>query len=259
MNESRAHLTETRLIEIASAFAYPPTPDLWPAVRSRTGRPVRQAIPRWGWSVGLAAVTLAVSFAVFSIPTARAALYRVVQLGVVRIFLEQSTATPSATFTPRLTPSSTPTPVLRAPLDLQGRTDLAAAREILGNAIRLPAYPESLGDPDLVFVQSVSGPLAVLVWLDPDDPARAELALHVLGPETFAGKDAARLIEVTRVDGREALWLVGAHSLLLRTGETAYRTLVTGNVLLWTEGSFTYRLETDRTLEDAVRIAESLR
>jgi hypothetical protein len=67
------------------------------------------------------------------------------------------------------------------------------------------------------------------------------------------------LIEATRVNGREALWLVGAHSLLLRNGETAYRTLVTGNVLLWTEGGFTYRLETDRTLEEAVRIAESLR
>jgi len=34
--------------------------------------------------------------------------------------------------------------------------------------------------------------------------------------------------------------------------------LVEGNVLLWTEGEITYRLETDQRMEEAVRIAESL-
>jgi hypothetical protein len=260
MNESRGTPQEARLLEVASAFLYPPTPELWPAVRVELGRRSLAApAARRRLALALAGVAIAVVLVLFALPSARAAVYRVLQLGVVRIFLEQETATPSVTVVPAATLAATSTPLLRAPLDLQGRTDMETARRALGEAIRLPTYPEPWGDPDLVFLQSIDGPLAVLVWLDPADPARAELALHVLGPNTFAGKDGARLIEATRVNGREALWLVGAHSLLLRSGQTAYRTLVTGNVLLWAEGALTYRLETDRTMQEAVRIAESLR
>jgi hypothetical protein len=35
--------------------------------------------------------------------------------------------------------------------------------------------------------------------------------------------------------------------------------LIEGHVLIWTEGEITYRLETDMPLEEAVRVAESLR
>jgi hypothetical protein len=34
--------------------------------------------------------------------------------------------------------------------------------------------------------------------------------------------------------------------------------LIEGNVLIWTEGDLTYRIETDLSLEEAIRIAESL-
>lgn len=129
----------------------------------------------------------------------------------------------------------------------------------MGPALRLPTYPADLGSPDLVFYQNVEGELAVLVWLDPEDRARARLALHILGPGTFAGKGETRLIQQTEVAGRSALWLVGAHALLLRNGDLEFRTIVEGHVLLWSEGEVTYRLETDRDLEEAVRIAESLR
>jgi hypothetical protein len=60
------------------------------------------------------------------------------------------------------------------------------------------------------------------------------------------------------VDGRPALWLVGPHALLLRSGEMDYRTLVQGNVLIWELGETTYRLETDQPLQEAIRIAESM-
>jgi hypothetical protein len=204
-------------------------------------------------------VALAVGLALLAVPTARAALYRVIQLGVVRIFVEPATETPPFTAVPATSPSPTITPDLRAPLDLQGRTSLAAVRTSLGAAVRLPTYPQDWGEPDLVFLQSVDGLVAVLVWLDPDDPTRADLALHVLGPGTFAGKSNTQLIQETQVSGQKALWLIGPHALLLRSGEMDYRTLVTGNVLLWQVGEATYRLETDQPLEEAIRIAESLR
>jgi hypothetical protein len=204
-------------------------------------------------------VALAVGLALLAIPPARAALYRVIQRGVVRIFAEPATATPLWTAVPAGTPSPTAAPELRAPLDLLGATSLDSVRQALGDAFRLPTYPPDLGEPDLAFLQSLGGPVAVVVWLDPDDPTRADLALHVLGPGTFAEKSNSQLIQETRVSGLKALWLVGTHDFQLRSGEMDYRTLVTGNILLWQVGDTTYRLETDQPLEEAIRIAESLR
>jgi hypothetical protein len=260
MSETAMPGWDERLRKIASSAVYPATPDLWPVVRHELSkRAGRRPAPRLGWAAALGAVALAVGLSLFAIPSARAALYRVIQLGVVRIFAEPATATPVWTAVPAGTPSPTAAPELRAPLDLLGATSLESVREALGDAFRLPTYPPDLGDPDLAYLQSPDGPVGVLVWLDPDDPAKAGLALTVLGSWAFGGKSDMRLILETEVGGRPALWLVGPHALLLRSGETAYRTLVSGNVLLWQVGETTYRLETAEALEEAVRIAESLR
>ena len=260
MSETAMPGWEERLRQIASGAVYPATPDLWPAVRRELSpRADRRSAPRLGWAAALGAVALAVGLSLFAIPSARAALYRVIQLGVVRIFAEPATATPLWTAVPAGTPSPTAAPELRAPLDLLGATSLDSVREALGDALRLPTYPPDLGEPDLAFLQSLGGPVAVVVWLDRDDPTRADLALHVLGPGTFAEKSNTQLIQETRVSGQKALWLVGTHALQLRSGEMDYRTLVTGNILLWQVGDTTYRLETDQPLEEAIRIAESLR
>ena len=260
MSDSMPHPWEPRLQQLASAMVYPRTPDLWPAVRRelRTGGAARQMRPRLHWATALGAVALAVGLALFSFPPARAALYRVIQLGVVRILIEPGTATPAATVAPDVTPSPTSRPILQPPFDLTGLTTMEAVEQALGNAVRLPTYPHRWGDPDLAFLQSFQGPLAVLVWLDPQDPARAQLALHILGPGTNAEKTGARLIDEVEVNGQPALWLIGPHVLRLRSGEMDFRTLVTGNVLLWHVGEVTYRLEADRPVEEAVLIAESL-
>jgi hypothetical protein len=212
---------------------------------------------RLRWAAVAALVGVALCGGLLAAPEARAAVFRVLQFGAVRIFLEPPTATPAVP-TSVATPTSVPTPILRPPLDLRGQTSLHEAEQELGFPLPLPSYPPGLGEPELVFHQSVDGPLAILVWLDPDDPTRVRLALHVLGPDTFAGKSQMQLIQETLVDGEEALWLVGSHFLLLRNGQAEFRTLVTGHVLLWSEDDLTFRLETDRPLEEAVRIAESI-
>ena len=70
-------------------------------------------------------------------------------------------------------------------------------------------------------------------------------------------------MEETTVDGERALWVRGPHLLQFRekNGNVDYdtRRLVNGNVLIWQEDTLTYRLETDLPLEEAVRVAESLR
>jgi hypothetical protein len=258
MNESTANW-EQGVRRLARQTAYPPTPDLWPAVRAEIARrPSSSLVRRPSWAVALGAVVLVGCLALSAIPEARAAVYRIIQIGAIHIFVEPATATPG--FTPRPTelPSVTATPVVRPPFDLQGPTTLAAVQTAMGEALRLPTYPEDIGEPDLAFLQSVEGPIAVLVWLDAQDATRANVALYVLGSGAFGGKTNMRLIEETRVNGQPALWLVGPHALLLRSGEMAYRSLVEGNVLVWQDGEATYRLETDQPLPEAIRIAESM-
>src|SRR3990172_12376292 len=137
MSETEMHDWEARLHLIASGAVYPATPDLWPAVRRELStRADRRSAPRLGWAAALGAVALAVGLSLFAIPTARAALYRVIQLGVVRIFAEPATATPPLTAMPAGTPSPTAAPELRAPLDLLGATSLESVREALGEAVR---------------------------------------------------------------------------------------------------------------------------
>ncbi len=60
------------------------------------------------------------------------------------------------------------------------------------------------------------------------------------------------------VDERQAFWTTGEHELLLVSGDEARRLLVTGNVLIWQDAGFTFRLETALTKDAAVDVAETL-
>jgi len=253
-------LNETRLTAAASATIYPTTPDLWSGVRRRlTQAPIgRASRPVRRFAIAVAVLLLVIAAGLAAAPEARAALLKTLQAGVVRIFLPFASPTPTR---PSISvPQPTPTPeVLVPPLDLAGRTTLAKAAEALGQPVLLPGYPDDLGAPDIVFLQDWEGPLVILVWTHEDDPMRARLALHILGPGTFAGKGAPPVVAPTIVNGHPALWTQGPHLLSLQSGSDVQRSLVTGNVLIWEQDGLTYRLETDRPMSEAVRIAESLR
>jgi hypothetical protein len=105
----------------------------------------------------------------------------------------------------------------------------------------------------------LGGPVVVLVWLDPNRPDRVRLSLHELGPGTFGEKVQPQVIQETTVHGERALWTEGPYMIQLKNGDYDVRRLVMGHVLIWTVGEVTLRLETDLSLEEAVRIAESLR
>ncbi|NTU85662.1 MAG: hypothetical protein HGA45_41060, partial [Chloroflexales bacterium] len=146
-----------------------------------------------------------------------------------------------------------------------GATSVEAAARQLPFPIQLPAYPPDLGPP-AAFVQDLGGPALVLVWADLAEPTRVQLSLHALSSRVFAEKllfgGEAELLAETEVNGAWALWVRGPH--MLRTGpseggEYAEVRLVDGNTLIWTNGDVTYRLESDLTLEEARRVAESLR
>jgi len=189
--------------------------------------------------------------ALLAVPQTRAAIAALLHIGSVTIV---PTAPTSG--------ANEPTP-LPSILDLAGRTTLADAQLRMPFHIRLPAYPADLGAPQYVFAQDMDGKAVVLVWVDPQHPDHVRMALNELSSDAYVYKIAPQLVQETQVHGQRALWTTGPY--LLQIGSVsdqhnALRRLVTAShTLIWTEGSMTYRLECDVSLEEAVRIAESLR
>src|SRR5262249_6585301 len=128
--------------------------------------------------------------------------------------------------------------------------------------IRLPAYPQDLGAPDRVFLQNIQGPVVILVWLDPHSPDGIKMSLHLLGEGALVYKMPPQKLDSTTVNGHEAIWTEGPYVLAVKQGNQAnwdMRRIINGKTLIWTEGNVTYRLESYLSMEDAKRIAESLR
>lgn len=232
---------ERLLTEIAAGLAYPPTPDL----SQRLSRV--PAAPRRLWAY--AAIVLALLAAgVLAVPQARASLVEFLRFGAIRLILGGPTATPSPT----------PMSAVATPFGpvLSGRTTLGDAETLASFPIRLPTYPAGLGLPDEVYFQQHEGQVALTLWRNADGTAR--LALYHLTERDFALK-AVQVIERTLVGSTPALWARGPHFVRLRDFTFGQLELVAGDVLIWTVGDVTYRLESDLPLGEAARIAESLR
>ena len=280
MNSPLIPLPEERLKEVAHRFNYPPTPDVTEAVREHltTGSGLRTRM-RSAWVVvsGLLVLTLAVLFAV---PGVRAEILRFFQVGVVRIFPATNTPTvvPSipqspVTATPILALPVTATPALiSTPYNSQseslnsigisglaGETTLKVAQTNLPFPIKLPSYPVDLGVPERVFQQE-DGSMVILIWTDPTDSQKALLGLYEIGPgSVIIHKFEPRVIQETQVNGQYAIWVQGPYLVQLIDGTYAERMLVAGNTLIWEDNNITYRLESDLSLEEMIKIAESVK
>jgi hypothetical protein len=259
---------EKLLVQAGRDFIYPNTPDVVGQVARRMSRPAR-AQPVWrrrlAWS---AAIILLILAALWAVPPVRAQILQFLQFGAVRIFL--STPTPTSTLAPTQTaipgtktppPTLTPSP-LPSLLDLGGETTLAQAQQSLKFPILLPTYPADLGPPDNVYLQDLGGPTIILAWLQPDHRDQVRMSLIAFGPGSFAGKYAPDTMTSTTVNGQDALWLQGNHALILQRRDSStgnVELIVNANVLLWMDGEITYRLETSLPLDEARRVAESLK
>jgi hypothetical protein len=168
-------------------------------------------------------------------------------------------------------PTSLPTNVA-TPDDLGREVTLAEAEATAGFQAALPA---ALGPPDRTWVDEAA------VGFEPGDVARRIVnawapatGLPVI-PGTEAGavlmqfegdwEVASKLLsaETDRfgeaiVEGRPAFWTSGEHELRLVSGDETARLLVTGNVLIWQDAGYTFRLETFLAKRAAIVIAESI-
>lgn len=264
---------ERHISTLAHNLPYPPTPDIAGRLAVR-----RRDHHAWGRGLARAALllTAVLALALVSVPSLRAAVTRFLQIGGIRVQVDepaqptqvpmtQETDKVQTLITATLLPAD-PTPTATIPPEvllwriavdeLADDATLDKAADALGRDLPLPV---DYGPPDDVYVQDVGGTMVVLVWRDPADPTYARLALHILAPGVSGTKGLPTVVQRTTVEGQPALWIEGPHLLALDGGVHQPVMLVTGNVLLWSDDAgYTYRLETGLTLEEAVRIAESL-
>jgi len=258
MNESERELFEKRLLSLSKGFDYPRTPDIARTVmaRLRPARHPRLISRRLAWSLTL---ILIVFSSLMLIPPARAAIIEFIQIGVVRIFPRSVDVTPTPTMESTAPVTATSQSLIPLLDQLAGETTLANAQEKVPFQILLPAYPASLGEPDLVFAQEVEGTMVVLVWMDPQQPEQVLLSLHLIPSGSWAvHKVEPVVVEQTTLNGQPAIWATGPYALKAINGNIQFMRLIDGHVLIWAVDDLTYRLETDLPLEEALKIAESL-
>jgi hypothetical protein len=259
MNETEF---EKQLRSIAARMEYPHTPNIAGSVMQHLRPSTRPRLfsRTLVWSLTMLLILLT---SLMLIPPARAAIIEFIQIGIVRIF-------PAPTESPAITTPESAAPVTATPaaqsstlikfLDqIAGETKLANAQEVVAYPLLLPTYPAELGLPDHVYVQNANGFMTILVWVDAQQPEHVTLSLHFIPQGSWMiEKVQPTLIQETEVNGQRAIWAAGPYPLLLRSGVMEFTRLIDGHVLIWTDGDITYRLETNLSLEEAVKIAESL-
>ena len=202
---------------------------------------------------------LAIAAALLLLAGAALAARLVIEIGavVVRVLPDRPTSLPTNVATPD---------------DLGREVTLAQAEAAAGFPAALPM---ALGPPDRTWVDEA------IVGFEPDDVARRIVnawlpttTLPVIaGTESgavlmqFEGdwEVASKLLsaETDRfgeviVEGRPAFWTSGEHELELISGDEPLRLLVTGNILIWQDAGYTFRLETVLGKGAAIAIAESI-
>ena len=263
MNELQPELFEKQLLSISKGLEYPRTPNIAGSVtaRLRTSPRPRFISRRLAWSLTL---ILILFFSLMLIPPARAAIIEFIQIGVVRIFRAEPTplAPPNQEIPSILTPITatlTSMPLIPILENLAGEMSLEQAQKTVNYPILLPSYPPDLGQPDYVFVQDLGGKMTILVWADPQRPNQVLMSLHFIPMGSWAvDKMEPKNIQETKVNSQHAIWAEGPYILRLYNGDLQTIRLISGHVLIWAEGNITYRLETDLSLEEAIKIAESL-
>lgn len=283
MNSQPEIDTHERLTQLAAAFPYPQTPDFVGREQARLQRNRQgQSLVRLGAEWRPLWVTLLLlaflTAGLLAVPAVRAAIVTWLEIGSVRIWLGEEPSTPPAVQPPTVEVTTTMQPlrevvptepkggavqanatttVLSTLLDFSGETTLEAAQASVDFPILLPTVPTELGAPDRVFLQRAEGDAVILVWLAQGEPDNVRMSLHLLGPGAFIYKMQPPSLAAVEVNGNRAIWTDGPYFLQAGDG-WGNRRLVDGHVLIWAEGTMTYRLESTLDPNAAVAVAESL-
>ena len=226
---------EQRLQQLGRELAYPPAPDL--ASRARfSGR-------LFPWrAIALAAAVVAVAIAAaFAVPQARTTILRWFHLRGVTV--ERVETLPEAQ-------------ERSSAGGLGRRLTLEQAQRRVGFDLLLPPLD---GRPAAYVLDNA---LATVILRVGDRPLL--LSEYVARDYALLKKSVAEkaVVEPVRVEGKRGLWLEGPpHTLTYFNGNGEFRqrtVKITGNVLLWTHGPVTLRLEGRITKSQALRLARRI-
>ncbi len=237
-----------------------------------------------------AAVVLVVAVVLVASPRARRAVADL--LGIGGVAIDAGTSVPATTLPELSAPDSAPATSLRPSLRSRRRArplpavwapaatfpaalggtaaGLADGAERLGI---LPPVPTALGPPAAVtFGPPPPGDELAVVW--PPSASLPPTAVPGVGAllsvfraevdEAFVQKTLTpgTTYERVVVNGRPAIWLAGSPHLFLYLGPDGtvqQQTLrLAGNTLIWTDGPFTYRLESALDRDQAIAVAETV-
>jgi hypothetical protein len=251
----------TAIAGLRDELEWPATPNVVPAVRAsitNDGTPPPLFAPRLSLPSRRRTliVIVAALIAIASIAIAARLVFRVGAISVRVV--------PGA-------PETLPTDVA-VPAHLGREVSMDRAEAIAGFDA---ARPAALGPPDRVWVDEavidpVSGEVArriVTAWRPsavlPPIPRTniGALMMQFEGEWEVAAKHLfaeTNRFGVAIVDGRRAFWTTGPHVLALVVGDHIERVRVTGNVIIWQDAGFTFRLETARPKAAMIVLAEAL-
>lgn len=161
----------------------------------------------------------------------------------------------------RIQPGVTPSGPPLGPNELGAPVPVDRVSAAAGFRVHLPAGP----DPDEAYlIETDTGTGVLLAWEAeagspslPGTPWRFALMEVVSDGEQMV-KTVARFEDVrdVTVGGRSAFWITIPHQLLIETDAGTREFSVAGNVLIWTQGDITFRLETPLGRTDAISLAE---
>lgn len=243
-------MLERDLVQLASAMAYPSTPDIAGAVRGRLSRPLPAApAPRWSLAgVGLAALIVAAAVVLGTAAPARDAVADLFH----RINIFETAQSP-----------------VGLSRDITGtEVSLVDAQTEFRGGLKLPDYPARTS-PERVLLQNYGTVnVAVLFFRLPDGRTYALFETNTSvgkGVPAFGKGIPASGATVESVSGLgdEAYWVQGLRITQYYDAngnvipESVRATDV--NTLLWSRSGFVYRIEGPLTREEAIAVALSLR
>lgn len=241
---------ESLLADLADHIDWPEPSSPSPDVIRRLGRPRLETRRRRRWVPVTAALMVLVALSVALSPQARKAVANL--LGVAGIEIE---------FT-----SGLEDPV-GAGLDLGRQMSLDEAVEAVDFPVSVPDWP---GEPDGVYL---SAGRVNMVWAGGERlPASDDTGVGLLYSQFRSDGVAARFVKSlgpestvvpTVVAGWNGFWIEGdPHVISIEDGSgrrVEETPRLAGNVLMWETDEVTHRLETMLGLNEALRIAESMR
>src|SRR4051812_9273889 len=242
---------ELELRALGRELALPPAPDVAPRVTAllrAEGPPGGRPRPRRPLAIALAVLAVALA-AALAVPPVRGALLDLFGIGGVTVERVEQL--------PPVRPG--------AGLALGRRVSLAEARRQVGFDVLAPPA-DAWGAPDGVFVaRRFPGGVVSLLYGTEQRPRLLVTAFRGTASPDLVKKmvGGKTRISFVRVRGSDGVFLSGApHAVLFRDSEGVVREdrfRLARDVLLWTRGGVTYRIEGAFDLDRALAIALSLR